>query len=187
MRHGRARRLLTSLPDGLLDPATEAAVRAHAARCARCGDALADLDAADAWLRRLPLALVPVEPSPAAEMRLAALARWSRPLAGARPPVAEPGPRPVAPIARGARWGIPAVGAAAAAACLAAVLVSVAPVPDRAPADEGDEAFNFVLASDFSPGDRARSVRQVASTRVFRPASFQNQESDAYYMPIGVR
>jgi anti-sigma factor RsiW len=118
VRHGRARRLLAALPDETLPRRTEREVRAHALRCGACRRHLARLEASAELLRLLPRSLVPERPSPAAEARLAALARWSRP----------PEPSPW----RGA-LGIPAFGALAAAATLAIVLSlgSWAPVADE--------------------------------------------------------
>jgi len=195
MTHRRARRLLSSLPDGLLAPASEAAVRGHVARCPRCRRALAELEMADAWLRRLPAALVPLEPSAAAEARLERLARWSaapsRPAAGAW--AAGPAPRGArlaaagrAPLRPGTRWGIPAVGAAAAAACLAVVLATVVPAPPSAD-EERDEAFNFVLASSFSEGPALAGGPRHAMTGAIRPAVAQSRESESYFLPVGVR
>lgn len=185
MRHRRARRMLSALPDGLLPAETEVAVRRHVGRCTVCLDALAELEAADALLRRLPATLLPLEPCSAAQARLTVLARWSgRAGASAGPAIVEPTTRP-ARLAVGARWGIPAVGAMAAAACLAGLLVSVVPLPGGAPIDDRDEAFNFVLASSFAPAESARSHRHVAATGAVRPASARGQESDTYYLPGG--
>lgn len=107
MIHLRARRLLASLPDGTLSAPVEAAVRAHAEGCRRCRRARAELEAAESLLAELPASLVPLEPSRQAAARLGALARWA--------------PEPPASLAE--RLGAPALGAVAAGAMLALVLL----------------------------------------------------------------
>jgi anti-sigma factor RsiW len=107
VNHWKARRLLASLLDGSLPARSERALRLHAAHCGRCRVALAELLEAEALLAELPVSLVPLDPSPAAEARLAALARWA----------AEPPRSPAARLA-------PALGTLAAAAALA-VMFSV--------------------------------------------------------------
>jgi hypothetical protein len=69
-----------------------------------------ELEATERLLRRLPRSVVPLEPSPASDARLAALARWA----------ADP-----APIWR-ERFGVSAVGAFAVAAVLALFLATSA-------------------------------------------------------------
>jgi anti-sigma factor RsiW len=108
MNHWTARRLLAAVPDHTLPAPLEAEVRRHAGRCRRCRRHLDELRATEALLARLPRALVPLEPRPSADARLAGLARW------ASPPVPT----------WGERIGVSAVGAAAAAALLAMVLTS---------------------------------------------------------------
>jgi anti-sigma factor RsiW len=112
------RRLLAALPDRTLPARLEGEVRAHAERCRVCRRRLADLEASEVLLRLLPVSLLPERPSPVAEARLAALARWSAP--------------PPAPLWPGA-LRIPALGALAAAATVAVVLSlgSWRPVPNE--------------------------------------------------------
>ena len=75
--HWRARRLLSWLPDGLVEPELEIEVRAHAASCARCRRVLRDQERSEAFLRGLPPNIVPLEWKPECTVRLAALSRWS--------------------------------------------------------------------------------------------------------------
>lgn len=77
MSHRTARSLLPALLDQSLPARREAEVRAHVERCARCADALAELEACEALVRALPSALVPLENDAHSERRLAALARWA--------------------------------------------------------------------------------------------------------------
>lgn len=77
MRHRRARSLLASVLDRTLPTVVEAAVRAHADGCPRCARELRELRDCEELLLRLPLALVPREPSALADARLGALARWA--------------------------------------------------------------------------------------------------------------
>ena len=106
MNHWTARRMLPAILDHTIPAYLEAEVRGHAAGCGRCQRALAEFEASEALLARLPAALVPVEPSAEAHERLASLARWT------------PDPRP--------EWqeriGGPALGALAAAAMLVMVI-----------------------------------------------------------------
>ncbi len=76
MTHWKARRLLSALPDGLLANDVEASVRVHAMRCSRCRKALREFELDEKLLRGIPQALLPLDWSPAAEGRLAALASW---------------------------------------------------------------------------------------------------------------
>ncbi|MDJ0787846.1 MAG: zf-HC2 domain-containing protein [Myxococcota bacterium] len=105
MRHGRARRLLPALLDRSLLPQVEAKVRAHADRCRRCSRALAELEAVDDLLGRLPATLVPLEACDEADSRLAALARWANP-----------------PALTWTERGLSALGAAAATAVFVGLL-----------------------------------------------------------------
>jgi Putative zinc-finger len=84
MRHGAARRLLTQLLDGTLPPALEQAVRGHAAHCARCQRALAELELCERLVARLPLGVVPLVSLASGERRLRGLARWGAPRPGQR-------------------------------------------------------------------------------------------------------
>ena len=77
MIHWKASRLLAHLPDDTLAPETEIEVRVHVASCARCRSRLRELQVSEDLLRRLPPAIVPLEPAPDAYVRLAALARWT--------------------------------------------------------------------------------------------------------------
>ncbi len=75
--HWRAVRLLAQLPDDTLSEETELDVRVHAASCGRCRGRLHAIQISEDLLRRIPPSIVPVEASPSAYVRLAALARWS--------------------------------------------------------------------------------------------------------------
>jgi len=110
--HPTARRLLPGLLDATLAPRTERAVRLHALGCRRCRRSLAELLEAEALLAMLPGSLVPMEPSAAADARLASLARWA----------AQPAPTLLERV-------VPMVGACAAAAALALVLSTPAWLP----------------------------------------------------------
>ena len=77
MRHREARRLLTTLLDRTLPAGREAEVRAHVDDCEPCQAELQEHEATETLLARLPLALVPRHASPAADVRLASLARWA--------------------------------------------------------------------------------------------------------------
>ncbi len=77
MMHWKASRLLAALPDDSLPPGTAVEVRAHALSCARCRTRLYELQLSEALLRRIPPAIVPIDDTPNAYARLAALARWS--------------------------------------------------------------------------------------------------------------
>ena len=109
MNHWTARQLLPTILDHTIPAALEAEVRNHVDGCGRCQRRLAEFEASEALLARLPAALVPLEPSAEAQERLASLARWSS------------DPRPPRP-----EWqdhiGVSALGALAAAAMLAMVI-----------------------------------------------------------------
>jgi len=77
MTHGRARRWLPALLDGLLAPAQEAAMRAHLEGCRRCRRRLAEHRAAETLLRAVPAGLLPLAASHEPDGRLRALARWA--------------------------------------------------------------------------------------------------------------
>ena len=106
MNHWTARQLLPAILDHTIPAGLEAEVRGHVDGCGRCRRRLAEFEASEALLARLPAALVPVEPSAEAQERLASLARWV------------PDPRP--------EWqeriGVSALGALAAAAMLLMVI-----------------------------------------------------------------
>jgi anti-sigma factor RsiW len=106
MNHRTARQLLPAILDHTIPARLEAEVRDHVDACPRCRRVLAEFQASEALLARLPAALVPAEPSVEAYDRLASLARWSV------------DPRP--------EWqqriGVPALGAFAAAAMLLMVM-----------------------------------------------------------------
>jgi hypothetical protein len=183
MTHRRARRLLYALPDGLLSARAELRVRQHVRGCGDCRRTMLALEASEALLRRLPASLVPLDASPEADARLAGLARWGEGRGDARAVA-------TAPARRRAPWQLPAVGAATAAACLAAVLLvgggsRIAPHATT----EDSEAFNFVVTSSLQPG-RAEGHRPSAVARIASwdlGAAPIAQRSDHYYLPVGVR
>ena len=113
MIHLKARRRLVELVDDTLSPLEAAQVRGHVQGCARCRRLVRELETSAELLLRLPPSLLPREASPAAEARLAALARWA----------AEP-----EPVWR-ERFGASAIGAFAAAAGVALVLMSTTWTP----------------------------------------------------------
>lgn len=76
MRHRRARRLLTAVFDGGLDPAMRRSLDLHVRGCATCRRLVDEHDMVEALVRLLPPALVPCEPSRSAQRRLWGLARW---------------------------------------------------------------------------------------------------------------
>lgn len=76
MTHRRAARLLSGLLDGGLPEATRRAVQAHARECRFCRRRLREHEGVEALVRLLPAALLPVEPSRGAQVRLWGLARW---------------------------------------------------------------------------------------------------------------
>jgi anti-sigma factor RsiW len=106
MNHWTARQLLPAILDHTISARLEAEVRDHVDACPRCRRVLAEFEASEALLARLPAALVPVDPSVEGYDRLTSLARWSV------------DPRP--------EWqqriGVPALGALAAAATLLMVI-----------------------------------------------------------------
>ena len=106
MNHWTARQLLPAILDHTIPAGSEAEVRSHVTGCGRCQRTLAEFEASEALLARLPAALVPVEPSAEAHGRLASLARWN------------PDPK--------SEWqeriGVSALGALAAAAMLVMVI-----------------------------------------------------------------
>ncbi|MEN8184651.1 MAG: zf-HC2 domain-containing protein [Myxococcota bacterium] len=113
MIHWKAQRRLVELVDGVLSPTEAARVRGHVQGCARCRRLMRELEASEGLLRSLPPSLLPREASAAADARLAALARWA----------ADP-----EPVWR-ERFGASAIGAFAAAAGLALVLMSTTWTP----------------------------------------------------------
>jgi anti-sigma factor RsiW len=136
MIHTTASRRLAELVDGVLDDATEVRVRGHVQGCARCRRVVGELEAAETLLRGLPPSLVPLEASEAADARLAALARWA----------SEP-----EPVWR-ERFGASAIGAFAAAAGLALVLMSATWTPLVAePAEAATLAAVMPEATQYAP------------------------------------
>jgi anti-sigma factor RsiW len=165
--HWRARRLLAALPDATLPAHTEKRVRAHLARCWRCRAVLRDLEACEALLRRLPVALLPLAPHPAAERRLAGLARW----AGRRH----------APTRRGRRQAVARkLGALATAAGVAVAVLGHRP----APAPTSVEPFNFVLAS---AGLERDALAHVPARHSVAPSGGGPASLDLYLLPVGLR
>lgn len=76
MTHRRAARLLIALLDGGLTPGLRRAVREHARACPFCRRRLREHQGVEALIRLLPHALLPVEPSRGAQLRLWGLSRW---------------------------------------------------------------------------------------------------------------
>lgn len=76
MTHRRASRLLAALLDDGLSPGLRSAVREHARGCGACRRRLREHRTAEALIRLLPVSLVPLDPSPRAQVRLWGLARW---------------------------------------------------------------------------------------------------------------
>ena len=95
--------------------------------CPRCSDALGEQRAAESLLRRLPAGLLPLEPTPDSEARLAALARWATP----------PG------RSGSGRLPASAVGAFAAAALVALLLM----IGDWSPAREETPTYGSYAAA----------------------------------------
>ena len=116
MRHRAARRRLPQLLDGTLPAPFERAVRAHVRGCRACAERLAEFEACERLLVRLPCGVIPLTASAAGEQRLAGLARWA-----------------FAPPPRRLRAG-PALAAlavaAAAVACVVALTGTARWVPD---------------------------------------------------------
>jgi anti-sigma factor RsiW len=114
MRHWAARKRLSQLLDGTLAVPEEREVRAHLVRCAACRLRLAEFEACERLLARLPGGVLPFASSAAGEQRLAGLARWSF----ERPARARAGP------------GVAAFATAAAAvACVVAIAGTSSWVP----------------------------------------------------------
>jgi len=169
MKHWRARRLLSSLPDRLLSEQQELEVRDHLGSCAHCRSELRALEASEALLRRVPATLLPLAPTREASGRLALLARWAG--SGAEPPREN--------WIEG--WGIPTVGAFVGVAALSLALFA-ATTPSEAP--ETSEAFNYVLAGELS------STPPVQRFSPSRPPSFQVMSTtlpELAFLPPGVR
>jgi anti-sigma factor RsiW len=116
MRHFAARRRLPQLLDGTLPAPIELAVRAHVRRCAACAVRLAEFEACDRMLARLPSAVIPLAASAAGEQRLAGLARWAF----------EPRPAPGRAVPELAALAV----AAAAVLCVVALTGTSRWVPD---------------------------------------------------------
>jgi anti-sigma factor RsiW len=77
MRHLAARRRLSQLLDGTLPAPEERAVRLHVARCSACAVRLAEFEACERLLARLPGGVLPFATSAVGERRLVGLARWA--------------------------------------------------------------------------------------------------------------
>jgi anti-sigma factor RsiW len=116
MRHRAAKRRLPQLLDGTLPASLERAVRAHVEDCSACEQRLAEFEACERLLARLPSGVIPRAASPADEQRLAGLARWAF----------EPPPRRLRAGPEVAALAL----AAAAVACVVALTGSARWVPD---------------------------------------------------------
>lgn len=132
MRHRAAQRRLPQLLDRTLPAALECAVRLHVAGCGSCERRLAEFEACDRLLARLPGGVIPLTASAAGEQRLAGLARWTleRPRSGAGPEVAALGLAAAAlacvvALSGTARW-LPDARSAAPAATQVAYVVPTA-------------------------------------------------------------
>ena len=77
MRHGKAKRLLTALPDRLLAQQPELDLCVHVASCARCRRLLREIELSESLLRTMPSSILPLEPSPVSYGRLVSLSRWA--------------------------------------------------------------------------------------------------------------
>jgi anti-sigma factor RsiW len=131
MTHRALRRRLHDLLDETLAAHDARVVRGHLAGCRACRRELRELEAAEALVRRLPAALVPLGGGAEASARLAGLARWAAPPA-ARPRTAIP------------RWGVRAASALAAASLVWLAWLG----PPRPPAPGGPVTRSpMVLAS----------------------------------------
>lgn len=169
MRHRQARRLLSSLPDGLLPEEKEQEVRAHLESCAHCRSELRALALSEALLRRVPATLLPLAPTREASGRLALLARWAG--SGAKPSRS----RWIE------AWGIPTVGAFVGAAALSLSLFTGTAPPEI---PETSEAFNYVLTGELLA--RPAVHRSLPS----RPSSLQVVSTtlpELAFLPPGVR
>jgi len=169
VRHWQARRLLSSLPDGLLPEQVERAVRAHVSSCARCRSELLAFEVSELLLRKVPAILLPLAPTREASGRLALLARWAR--SGVRRPR----------LSWVESWGIPTVGAFVGVAALSlSLFISTAP-----PVTPGtSEAFNYVLAGELSSRP---PVRRISPSR---PPSLEVVSAtlpELAFLPPGVR
>ncbi len=134
MRHRAARRRLSQLLDGTLPAPEERAVRAHVVRCAACRGRLAEFEACERLLARLPGGVLPFAASAAGEQRLAGLARWSF----ERPARVRAGP------------GVAALAAAAAAvACVVAIAGTSSWVPHAEHAAGTATQVAYVLPGGF--------------------------------------
>lgn len=165
MNHFRARRLLASLPDGTLEPAVEAVVRAHVKGCARCARRLAEYAAMEDLLRSLPASLVPRSESRAADVAIVALARHAE---RRREP-------------RWLRLPVHPIGAVATAAALLLGVFLLTPPFEF----ETSEPFNAVVLASARSGFEtpARSRRARHSSR---PAAHQ-QTPESYLLPAVAR
>lgn len=169
MRHWQARRLLSSLPDGLLPEEQETKVRAHLVSCARCRSELRALEMSELLLRRVPTTLLPVAPTREATGRLALLARW----AGSGEESSQ--------ASWIEAWGIPTLGTFVGVAALALSLFA-----GTAPQDipETSEAFNYVLAGELS------SRPAIHRSAPIRPPALQvvsTSVPELAFLPPGVR
>lgn len=181
MIHLRARRLLSSLPDGLLAPGTERRVRAHLGRCAACRGELAAFEGSAALLCRLPRSLVPLRSEAASEERLEALARWGR----------RPSARATRATASRSRLAL--AGRLAPLAATVAIALYFGAGAPPAPEPTGTEAFNFVLAASLVSNPPPATSRVARTRRRFGDESgpvaraWIHPPTTAAYMPPGAR
>ncbi len=171
MRHWRAQRLLSSLPDGFLPEEQELEVRAHLESCPRCRSELRALEASEALLRRVPATLLPLAPTQEASGRLALLARW-----------AGRGGKPSRQRWLEA-WGIPTVGACVIGIGALCLVIFAGTPPQEIP--ETSEAFNYVLTGELTSRP---PVHRVSPSRP--PSSFQLVSTtlpELAFLPPGVR
>jgi len=165
VRHWQARRLLSSLPDGLLPEQVEREVRAHVSSCARCRSELVAFEVSELLLRKVPAILLPLAPTHEASGRLALLARWAR--------------RPR--LSWVEAWGIPTVGAFVGVAALSLSLFIGTASPET---PGSSEAFNYVLAGELSSRP---PVHRISPSR---PPSLEVVSAtlpELAFLPPGVR
>jgi anti-sigma factor RsiW len=164
MIHLRARRHLSGLPDGALSPRLEARVRAHAASCRRCQEILAQYEAMDRVLRRVPGPLLPQQPDAMADDALGLLASWSR-----------------APGAWFERLPVHPLGAVlTAAALLLAVFLAMPPFEL-----ETAEPFNAVVLAEAPPA-RTR-VRSLSEHAHIRNVPARQAPNETWLIPVAMK
>jgi anti-sigma factor RsiW len=169
VKHWQARRLLSSLPDGLLPEQVELEVRAHLSSCPGCRSELLAFEVSELLLRKVPAILLPLAPTREANGRLALLARWAR--SGVRRPR----------LSWVEAWGIPTVGAFVGVAALSFSLY-VGTAPPETPGTS--EAFNYVLAGELSSRP---PVHRISPSR---PPSFEVVSAtlpELAFLPPGIR